>query len=140
MKKFLKGLLIFVGVGAAVAIVFAMTFLPAPLAAVKTFFGAVERHDYEIAYELFHSDLCQFQTFEEFTSVAKMHSSTFEADYRLWSTDVEAGSATVEGQLTMLNGGEAEVLFLLVEQNGEWQIVGYLIRDESGSVDVGLLP
>lgn len=139
-----KWLIVIGMVGAAAALLLAGSYFlsssPAPLAAVKTFFSAVERRDYETAYALFHSDLAQKQSLEEFTDVAKTHFSVFDAAYRRWSTDVEAGSATVEGRLTTQNGSEATVSIQLVEQEGDWQIVGYQIRGESSSVEVGVSP
>ena len=113
---------------------------PAPLATVKAFFGAVERSDYEIAYELFHSDLRDIQAIDEFTVIVKDHSSSFDSGHRQWSTNAEDGSAKVEGQLTTQNGSEASVLFRLVEQDGDWQIMGYRMQGESRIFEVGILP
>ncbi len=128
-------------IGVAITLILAVGCLqgstPAPLAAVKAFFGAIERRDYDTAYELFHSDLRQLQSFEEFTSLAKTHSLTFDAGYRQWSTDTEGDSAVVEGQLTTESGYEATVSFRLVNQDGDWQIVEYQLRDESGIAQVG---
>ena len=117
-----------------------LTSSPAPLAAVKAFFGAVEQPDYETAYALFLSDLRQRLSYKEFTTVARTHVSAFDAAYRQWSTDMEASSATVEGQLTTREGSETTIFFRLVAKKGDWQIVGYLIQDESGSVEAGVPP
>lgn len=138
-------LLIAIGaVGAMLALIVAVNFLlstaPAPLAAVKTFYVAVERGDYETAYALFHADLRQAQSVEDLRSAVQDHPSYFNADYRQWSTDAEESSATVEGQLSTGGAAEVSVLFHLVKQGGDWQIVAYRMRSESGDVKAGAVP
>ena len=112
---------------------------PAPLAAVKTFIGAVERSDYEIAHELLHTDLRQEQTLDEFRNVAPEHFKIFGEANRRWSTEAESSRANIEGRLTTENGEEASVTFQLVEQNGDWLIIGYRLASASGITEAGTL-
>lgn len=130
-------------IGAVIVVVVAVNYFlptpPAPLAVAKRFIGAVEQSDYDAAHELLHTDLRQQQSLSEFTSVAEEHFTIVGEANGRWSTEAESGRAKIEGRLTTENGEEASITFQLVEQNGDWLIVGYRLIGESGIAESGTL-
>ena len=136
---------------------------PAPLVVVGDFWGAIEYHHDEsfatrstrwkgkvastayerlqFAYAHFNSDLHREQSLQEFQELATSHSSFFRAGNRRWFTNVEGGTATVEGRFTI--DGDVEVasaLFRLVKTNGTWKIAAYRIQDDQGGFAGGTIP
>ncbi len=125
-----------------------LTAAPAPLVVVKDFWFAMEIHqnspsqqsNYIRAYAHFYSDLQREQSLQEFQELATSHSSFFRAGGRRWFTNVENGTATVEGRF-MIDGVEiASALFRLAMTNDTWKIVAYKIQDEVGGFAGGTIP
>ena len=126
-----------------------MLWAPAPLVVVKDFWTAMELHqndatqesDFGRAYAHFDSDLQRVQTLQEFQLLATSHSSFFRASYRRWFTNVEDGTATVEGRFTIDGDVQiASALFRLVKTNDSWKIVPYRIQDQLGGFEGGTTP
>ena len=125
-----------------------LTAAPAPLAAVKTFYYAVDQgsdggqtaSDYQRAYAQFHPELQLSQPYQEFLDFAATHGHVFRAAHVNWSTQIEGESATVEAKIVLGAAEEgtlpederrASARFRLVEHDGKWRIVAYRITDDS---------
>ncbi len=147
-----KRLIVIGSVGILIA-VFAvtnyLTVAPAPLVVVKDFWTAMELHqnnpsqqsNYIRAYAHFDSDLQREQSLQEFQELATSHSSFFRASNRRWFTNVENGTATVEGRFAIDGDVEiASALFWLAMTNDTWKIVAYKIQDEVGGFAGGTIP
>ena len=81
------------------------------------------------------------RVFQEFQELATSHSSFLRAGNRRWFTNVEDGTASVEGWFTIEGDVEiASALFRLVKTNDTWKIVAYRIQDEVGGFAGGTIP
>ena len=131
------------------ATIYFLTVTSAPLTVVKDFWHAMEIHqndpsqqsNYIRAYAHFDSGLQREQSLQEFQELATSHSSFFRASNRRWFTNVENGTATVEGRFAI--DGDVEVasaLFRLAMTNDTWKIVAYKIRDDVGGFAGGTIP
>jgi hypothetical protein len=148
-----KRLMVIVSGGVLIAALvvanYLLTAAPAPLVVAKDFWIAMELHqnnpsqqsNYIRAYAIFDSDLQREQSLQEFRDLATGHSSFFRASNRRWFTNVENGTATVEGRFTIEGDVEiASALFRLAMTNDTWKIVAYKIQDEVGGFAGGTIP
>lgn len=149
-----KKWLIIIGSGGVLIAALAVTYYlltaaPAPLVVVKDFWTAMELHqndssqesNYIRAYGHFDSDLQREQSLQEFQELAASHPSFFRASNRRWFTNVENGTATVEGRFAIDGDVEiASALFRLAKTNDAWKIVAYKIQDEVGGFAGGTIP
>ena len=154
MRSMNRAWLIVIGSGGVLVAVLAatsclLTVTPAPLTVVKDFWNAIEFHEkdaeqqrnYSRAYAHFDSDLQREQSLQELQELATSHASFFRASNRRWFTNVEDGTATVEGRFTI--EGDVEIssaLFWLAKQNDTWRIVAYRIQNERGGFAGGTVP
>lgn len=136
-------------IAALVVANYLLTAAPAPLVVVKDFWTAMEFHqdtpsqqsNYIRAYAHFDSDLQREQSLQEFQELATSHSSFFRASNHWWFTNVENGTATVEGRFTIDGDVEiASALFRLAMTNDTWKIVAYKIQAEVGGFAGGTIP
>ncbi len=148
-----KWLIVIGSVGVLIAALvvanYLLTAVPAPLVVVKDFWTAMELHqnnpsqqsNYIRAYAHFDSDLQREQSLQEFQELATSHSAFFRASNRRWFTNVENGTATVEGRFTIEGDVEiASALFQLAMTKDTWKIVAYKIQDEVGGFAGGTIP
>ena len=147
-----KWLIVIGSVGVLIAIFavtnYLLTAVPAPLVVVKDFWTVMELHqndatqesDFGRAYTHFDSDLQRVQTLQEFQELATSHSSFFRAGNRRWFTNIENGTATVEGRITIQGDVKVSALFRLAKQNDTWRIVAYKIQDGVGGFAGATIP
>ena len=122
----------------------------AHLSVVKDFYGALTlpndgddepRIDVGRAFAYFHSDLQRTQNLAEFEDRTTYYAIIVNEANRLWFTNIENDTATVEGRFTVQGDVEvASALFWLSKENDTWKIVAFRIEDELGSFTGGTKP
>ncbi|MCH8235810.1 MAG: hypothetical protein IIC29_06765 [Chloroflexi bacterium] len=115
-----------------------LTRISAPLSTVKAFVASVETNDFDTAYSLFHADLRQRETFTEFVETWSGRDLYLHDTNRLWSTEIDNGTAEINVRFTTLTREDWSAAFQLIEQDELWRISDYHFLD--GPLEVDIVP
>jgi hypothetical protein len=112
-----------------------LTRTSARLSTVKAFVASVEMNDFDTAYSLFHADLRQREIFTEFVETCGGRGLDLHDTTRLWSTDIDNGTAEISVRFTTPTREDWSAAFQLIEQGEQWRINDYRFLDGPPEVD-----
>ena len=113
-----------------------LTRISAPLSTVKAFVASVETNDFDNAYSMFHADLRRRESFPEFVERWSARALYLHDTNRLWSTEIDNGTAEINVRFTTLTREDWSAAFQLIEQDELWRISDYHFLDGPLEVDV----
>jgi hypothetical protein len=112
-----------------------LTRASAPLSTVKAFVASVEMNDFDTAYSLFHADFRKREIFTEFVEKWGGRELYLHDTNRLWSTDIDNGTAEISVRFTMSTREDWSAAFQLIEQDEQWRVTDYRFLDGPFEVD-----